>query len=204
MSQESLVELQIQEPYQSYLKIEDNSFSFSTLKTWLAWFFSNLFNNEVSFTFSQVLPYLIIIIMVVLIVLKIAGLSFSDLGKPKQKNISNNGFYNEDDSIHEADFIKLANEAIGLGDYRLAIRYTYLSLLQQLDNKGLIVWEKQKSNFDYLLTLKRSNFYNSFTNATRTYEDAWYGEMPWTDDIYQSKYESLSTEISNISNQIKA
>ncbi|WP_139314961.1 hypothetical protein [Saccharicrinis aurantiacus] len=202
LSEQTLQQLQLEEPYASYIEVEDNTFSLSALKKWIIWFLSKLFGNKASFHFAEVLPYIIVIVTLVLIVMKIVGLSFSDLRKPKLKTIKNADGFIGDDVIGKVNFDNLILAAISDFDYRLAIRYSYLQLLQKLDEVELIVWEKQKSNFEYLLQLKSKPFYNQFTYATRTFEDAWYGEMPWTNDEYKSKYDSLKVEITAISAQI--
>ncbi len=198
-----LTELQDEKPYSDYLEISDSgNNSLSRLRKMIAWFFSKLFENKVSYTFSNVIPYIIVVVMVVLIVLKLTGLSVSHLIKPSSVKLNEQGYYNEDELIQKADFNKLIGEAVEKGDYRIAIRYSYLMLLQQLDIKGYIQWEKQKSNFDYLLAVQNNTFSKEFTLVTQVYENAWYGEMPWSDNEYKTHFDEMLEQATTINKAI--
>lgn len=203
LSKSELEKYKSKKPYSAYAEIsneKDNSLS--RLQTWLKWFFSKLFGNRVSYSFSKVLPYLIIVLVLVLIALKFTGLSLSQLMKPSLVKIGDTGFYNDNESIQKANFNVLINKALEENNYRIAIRYSYLLLLQQLHQKGLIQWEKQKSNFDYLLATKKQSFYNEFCDITQVYESAWYGETPWTMQEYEQHFNTMIVKVNNINNKL--
>lgn len=203
LSKTELEHCKNKKPYAAYAEIsneKDNALS--RLQTWLNWFFSRLFGNKVSYSFSKILPYLIIVLVLVLIALKFTGLSLSQLMKPSLVKVGDTGFYSENESIQKANFNALINEALEQNNYRMAIRYSYLLLLQQLHIKGFIEWEKQKSNFDYLLAIKKQNFYSDFCDITNVYESAWYGETPWTIQEYKQHFDAINTKVNNINNKL--
>lgn len=203
LSHSVLTQLQDEKPFSYYLDLTDNKSSIiSRLRNMLEWFFSKLFNNQVTFTFSNVLPYIIIVLVVVLIALKLTGLSLSKIMKPSLDRINELGYFNDNESIQKADFNKLISGALEKGDYRIAIRFSYLLLLQQLDTKGYIQWESQKSNFDYLLAVQNNSFFNEFNSVTQVYENAWYGEMPWTPNEYKFHFNEMLRHVTIITKSI--
>jgi len=62
-------------------------------------------------------------------------------------------------------------------DYRLAIRYHYLYILQRLELKQYINWEIQKTNHDYEREITNENLRNGFKNLTYLYDFVWYGHF---------------------------
>lgn len=67
-------------------------------------------------------------------------------------------FLNEEENIVQSENIgELIASAVKDGDFRLAIRYYYLQLLRQLNQKELIKYEFQKTNSEYLNEIKADN-----------------------------------------------
>lgn len=67
-------------------------------------------------------------------------------------------------------------EALAAGEHRLAIRYGYLHLLQQLQLRELIQFRPEKTNIAYYRELGEV-WRPEFRNLTRIYEFAWYGNF---------------------------
>ena len=62
------------------------------------------------------------------------------------------------------------------GEYRAAIRSLFLAFLRKLEQKGLVIFIKNKTNREYLSELRNSNKLNPYMeNFTLQYEEAWYG-----------------------------
>lgn len=62
------------------------------------------------------------------------------------------------------------------GEYRGAIRALFLAFLRALEQKGHVIFIKNKTNREYLNELRRSNKLNPYMeNFTLQYEEAWYG-----------------------------
>lgn len=194
---EEVLELSKQEtPYKEYLSLQE------TPTNWLErlkdWFFS-LFSSHISRPLLEdvviIALYMVAIIAIVLIVMKLSGLSLTSLYKPNSKDSSTLIPFDEDTPLGSVKFSHLIDQSINENNYRQAIRYTYLSILQTLDNKDYINWEKEKSNFDYLLCIKPTPVYPTFKTITQIYEEAWYGEMPWTDEQYFSQYHIMKEQV---------
>lgn len=78
----------------------------------------------------------------------------------------------------QADLEAMAANARNAGQFREAVRYRYLHALQLLEQGGLIVRAKDKTNMDYLRELGRTGFHQAFALITLQYEYVWYGRMP--------------------------
>lgn len=83
--------------------------------------------------------------------------------------------------IEEIDLDALLHEALRNGRFRDAARFRYLLALQRLAARDLIVWEKNKTNRDYLAEVRRAgraSLNAPFAEVTRLFEWIWYGEAP--------------------------
>ncbi len=66
-------------------------------------------------------------------------------------------------------------QALEAGDYRMAIRYRFLHVLKNINEKELIKWAFEKTNRDYLREFKGHPLFNEFRQLVNTYEMVWYG-----------------------------
>lgn len=90
------------------------------------------------------------------------------------------------DDIQELEIDKLLREALNAGNYRLAIRIYFLGILKKLDEDGIILWKKDKTNRDYLSELfKKAYHYEDVSKLTLLYEEVWYGEHSFSHQAYQ-------------------
>jgi len=129
-------------------------------------------NNGIAPYFRTVF-YIMVITTVILLVRK-ADISsiFS-----KNKSISENRAEYLEETIYGVDFDKNISNAIIQNDYRLAVRFLYLKLLNILDSKNLIEWFPGKTNRKYLQELKNHTFYNDFKTLSKIYDYIWYGHF---------------------------
>lgn len=91
----------------------------------------------------------------------------------------------EEENIHEMDFETLMKEATGSGNYRLAIRLSYLWALKLLTDANHVTWEPGKTNHDYLAELNRSDLKSGFRALSYYFEYAWYGNFSVSPDLYR-------------------
>lgn len=129
----------------------------------------------------QILMYtvlgIILIIVIYFIIKNAGGFSF---GREK-RNIS----YDSSDELGEEDleeignndFEKLIQKAKSEQDYRKAVRYYYLWVLQKLTDRNLIKWHREKTDFDYLQELKNHAIKEDFSTNTYIYDYTWYGNF---------------------------
>lgn len=97
-------------------------------------------------------------------------------------------------------FPEAIKEAVQSKNYRLAVRLHYLQLLKTLSEKGIISYQPDKTNFDYLLQVRPTAHYHDFFNATRNYEYSWYGLFP----IDEAQYRQIESTFSHFLQKIKA
>ncbi|WP_324676505.1 DUF4129 domain-containing protein [Hymenobacter sp. GOD-10R] len=90
----------------------------------------------------------------------------------------------EGEDIHAVDFPVRIAEAEAAGDYRLAVRLGFLSVLKQLTDRSLLTWRPEKTNADYLAELPAGPLPVAFREVARQFEYAWYGELPLTASHY--------------------
>ncbi|MBS1668169.1 MAG: DUF4129 domain-containing protein [Bacteroidetes bacterium] len=75
------------------------------------------------------------------------------------------------------NFDEKINQAMGVQDYRLAVRWMYLKSLQMLNGKGLIQYHADTTNHEYFLQLAEHEQKNNFRFLTNAYDYAWYGRF---------------------------
>lgn len=91
---------------------------------------------------------------------------------------------NVEEHIYESDLDRFIREAVEQKKYSLAIRLYYLAIIKELSLNRTINWKKDKTNKDYLKEMRKSNLFQSFREATRIFERAWYGEK----EIHETEY----------------
>lgn len=99
------------------------------------------------------------------------------------------------ENIAELDIDRLLAQAKHDGHYKLAVRLYYLGLLKKLNDRGAIVWKKDKTNRDYLAELFSANiFFDEVKKLTRSYEAVWYGDHDLKADTFTvvaAQFESI-------------
>lgn len=92
---------------------------------------------------------------------------------------------NGDDAI--VDPLAAARASAHAGDYRAALRLTYLACLRRLQGAGLLVLEQDKTNWEYQRALRSRapEAHDALLPVTRDFDRVWYGEMPATPEEYE-------------------
>jgi hypothetical protein len=80
-----------------------------------------------------------------------------------------------EDELKSSDYTSLFKEARLNQDYRLAVRYRYLMLLQQLSSQGFIKYHPEKTNTDYSREIVNQELSDLFTYLSYIYDHTWYG-----------------------------
>jgi hypothetical protein len=96
------------------------------------------------------------------------------------------------------DPLSAAKDLAAQGEYRGAIRLVYIASLHRLANNGLIVLERNRTNWEYQRALRSASrdAYDALLPATRLFDRIWYGRMRGTAAEYEGlvrQYERLST-----------
>ncbi len=84
----------------------------------------------------------------------------------------------EEETITSAEADSLLTRAEKAGQFTLAVRLHYLGLLKTLDRTGMIRYQRDKVNRDYLREMDETEFAAVFSRVTLDYERHWYGEYP--------------------------
>jgi len=91
----------------------------------------------------------------------------------------------ETDDIFAINYQREIDKAAGAGNYRLAVRLMFLRLLKNLSEKQIIQYKHDRTNFDYLVQLSATRYYNDFFRLTRNYEYSWYGHFEVNPELYK-------------------
>jgi hypothetical protein len=144
---------------------------------------------------------LIIAIIVLLLYFVFRHINFS--AKRKITPITPYDSQDEED-IQQMDIPALLKQALAEKNFKLAVRLYFLSLLKNLDQAGMIQWERDKTNRDYLRELfSREEYYDDVQKLTRTYEEVWYGDYALPEAALLSiiqKFEALNTRLNPVKN----
>ena len=108
---------------------------------------------------------------------EITSMEFSDTANPTKVNW--------EQKIKEAHLQK---------EYRLAVRYHYLSLLKGLSRHKLIAWKSEKTNYDYIREIKYDKIKTDFIDLSELYEAVGYGDFP----IAKQDYHQIDDEFARL------
>ncbi len=128
-----------------------------------------------------IIKFLIIALGIGLIVfILVKVLSTNSIFAKKDKNISSKAAIYDleeiEENLMETELDGSIQKAIDDGNYALAIRLYYLSIIRELSLAKALDWKKEKTNFQYLRELNNHPLKDSFKNATNVFERIWYGE----------------------------
>lgn len=149
--------------------------------------------------FLQILPYVLLVILLFILIKFFLSVNARAVMHSK-KNQSIVALSEEEHIIKNEDIQQLISSALEKKDYRLAVRYYYLYMLQLMSEKELIVWELQKTNEDYTQELNQQELVAPFATSTKLYDYFWYGEFPIDEDKYkkaEAKFLSLKQLLTN-------
>ncbi|MES2849053.1 MAG: DUF4129 domain-containing protein [Bacteroidota bacterium] len=91
--------------------------------------------------------------------------------------------------VQERKFDTPISRAVNEHNYRMAVRYLHLQLLQRLSAAGAIEFAVDKTNAEYLRELTGKPYKEEVAELTRYYDYVWYGEFA-IDAAAYSKVES--------------
>lgn len=121
------------------------------------------------------------------------------LFRRKSTALSENKWDEDDKDIFSINFNEAIDKARKDKKYRQAIRLQYLQVIKYLTEKSIIHYQPDKTNLEYLLQLKASNYYKPFFDITRNYEYSWYGLF----DVDESTYNYINKDFATFYDQVK-
>lgn len=99
----------------------------------------------------------------------------------------------EETHIEELDLDTAFNRALEAGDYRLALRFKFLQVLQKLSADNTIDWKFEKTNRSYAQELRGTKFFDGFKEMAFVFEWVWYGNHD-IDRVQFNQYMDLFSE----------
>lgn len=118
------------------------------------------------------------------------------------KKINNKTIYqefSEDTDINELDLESIFEKLMKEMKYRFAIRIRFLMALKMLVNQELLIWEKDKTNGDYIRELAKTDMVHDFRQLVMIYERIWFSEI----EITASDFRILDTTFTKFNNKLK-
>ena len=105
---------------------------------------------------------------------------------------------NDEELINNMQLNELIAQAIQVKDYRLAVRFHYLLILQKLTDKELIVWQQEKTNEDFIREVAKLKIASDFIEITQLYDFVWYGNF----EINEPEFLKATTLFNTLKNKI--
>lgn len=203
---ESDLERYRNDPKFDYELVESNPGWWDDFKAWLGNLFLRFFEwifgvDEAAgalAVFLRLLPYLLLVLLLFLFIRFFMNANFSGAapirGKKPLVTLSE-----EEHIIKNEDIQALIQKALDARNYRLAVRYYYLYVLQLLSEREFIDWQLQKTNHDYEKEIKTPDLQKAFSKITRLYDYIWYGDF----EIDQSQYERVELVFADVRKIVK-
>ena len=105
----------------------------------------------------------------------------------------------EASDIFAINYQKEIDKAVGMSNYRLAVRLMFLRLLRNLSDRNIIQYKQDSTNFDYMMQLHPTGMHPDFSRLARNYEYSWYGQF----EIDKEKYSIIKNEFENFERKLK-
>lgn len=179
--QEKMDDIKDQSPYDSY--------GFAPMGLWdqfkewlvaqLKYLFKDIPEKQLSAILSVIIKVIIwgiglfAVFMVFFSLFKFGAFSFHK----KEVKLVDIEYKNLEDQVVETNWQALIDIEINTERFNIALRLLFLQTIQLLNEKQLIVWEKNKTNFDYLRELRKTSNDGSFMNLIKYYNFGWFGDF---------------------------
>lgn len=106
----------------------------------------------------------------------------------------------EEEVTDEDTLTARIREAEKAGQFRLAVRYSYLLVLHTIAGKGWLHLSPDKTNYQYLRELSNKSIRNDFARITLHYEYAWYGNF----EVDTATYQTIQKEFQQFQSRLKS
>jgi len=155
--------------------------------------------NFFSGGFGTVLIWLLLITVIGYVVYRLffSGDNFL-FGKNRKLMAADADVDSDEEDLASTNWEMLLQNATSQNDLRLAVRYSYKWLLQLLQQRGLISYRTDKTNFDYYNELSETQFRQAFRQLSRQYEYSWYGHF----EVSAPKYDEYMDLFNQVRKQI--
>lgn len=161
--------------FKRYISLQWNRF--------LNWLFGDYEAPLLLKIFLDILPYLLLGLLLILILYLFGKLNPGNyfFGTPAKPEVN---FDEEENIIRNRDIKKLIEKAILKENYRLAVRYHFLYVLQQLSRQELVIYDSAKTDEEYVQEIEEPALKTQFKRINRIYDFVWYGNFETTAENY--------------------
>ena len=154
----------------------------------------NALLNGFVFFMSSIFPYILAALVIFFIVKTFLGAESGFWNFKRNSKRSTKNLVFEEEKLQDTDLESFLKHAIENKQFRLAIRYYYLSVLKNLTTKKIISYHKDKTNTDYLFEIENAVIRKEFSYLSYVYSYVWYGEFPLDELTFitvENKYKSF-------------
>jgi hypothetical protein len=136
--------------------------------------------NQGSWTLLTALTSLLLVMVLLYISRNLIMDFVSDARLDEQGNLA-------DETLTSETALQKARELSRGGDYRSAVRYLYLSSLLLLDERGLLHYDRSKTNREYLQSLTGSpELARPLGEVIEVFDNVWYGNHSLDADSFKN------------------
>jgi hypothetical protein len=140
--------------------------------------------------------YMILTVMILVLLFVVVKIALAN--KLFTRSSRKSGIAEEDELLNKDNLRELIQQAEAQNNFRLAVRYRYMKVLQDMDERKIIQLNAQSTNWDYVNRLGGHPLKKQFLLLTRAYEYVWYGEF----EIGSDQYNYLRTEFQQFENSL--
>ena len=152
---------------------------------WLAGLFGNpepIQGGQVATVTFDVVPFLTALLLMVVLAYVFRSV-FVDLAA--ESRLGEDMDANSEPITAEQAFARAQSLSRG-GDYRSAVRYLYLSSLLLLDERGLLRYDRSKTNHEYLRSVEgQPELAKSLREVIDVFDNTWYGYHTLDEDSFK-------------------
>lgn len=171
---------------------------YRVLLDFLGWIFGNEIATGILGFIVRILPYAIAAVVLFLLIKFFLKVNTNSVISGKS-NTSTVRLTEDEELIKSEDLPTLIKNAIAQKNYRLAIRYYYLLVLQKLSNSEIIDWQQQKTNEDYIDEIESVALKQKFTSGTYLYDFVWYGNF----ELNENEFVRAENQFNELTKLIK-
>ncbi|MGI9545201.1 MAG: DUF4129 domain-containing protein [Cyclobacteriaceae bacterium] len=163
--EEATKDVKFEKPEKEKKKEEEKEEKSKTSRDWSfgSWDFGGLQN----------LLFIVAIGLLLFFVIRLLNSQFLRKEKKIATEVSEVNF---EDDLENQDLQSFLDKALQNKDYKQAIRLYYLMIIQDLNQKGWIKWERDKTNSRYVREMASQTSGNQFREITSQFNFIWYGD----------------------------
>jgi len=139
-----------------------------------------------------------ITVVAVLILLGILFYVFRGLFSDLVKETDTESNLDDDRSLTSETAFRKAQNLSGQGDYRTAVRYLYLSSLLLMEERGILRYDRSRTNREYLRSVsEHPNLAKPLKSVVEVFDRVWYG----FEGLDESTYKEYVDEVEELKEQ---